>query len=31
MLNKDGVRELVYVARIEEIRPIPNYDRVEHA
>lgn len=31
MLNKDGNRELVYVARIEEIRPIPNYDRVEHA
>lgn len=31
MLNKDGERELVYVARIEEIRPIPNYDRVEHA
>ncbi len=31
MLNKNGERELVYVARIEEIRPIPNYDRVEHA
>lgn len=30
MLN-NGVRELVYVARIEELRPIPNYDRVEHA
>ena len=31
MLNKDGNRELAYVARIEEIRPIPGYDRVEHA
>ena len=31
MLNKDGQRELVYVARIEELRPIPNYDKVEHA
>ena len=31
MLNKDGVRELAYVVTIDEIRPIPNYDRVEHA
>ena len=32
MLNpKTNERELAYVARIEEIRPIPNYDRVEHA
>ena len=31
MLNKDGVRELAYVVAIDEIRPIPNYDRVEHA
>lgn len=31
MLNKDGQRELAYVVRIDEIKPIPNYDRVEHA
>lgn len=31
MLNKDGIRELAYVVAIDEIRPIPNYDRVEHA
>lgn len=32
MLNpKTNERELAYVTRIEEIRPIPNYDRVEHA
>lgn len=31
MLNKDGVRELAYLVQIDEIRPIPNYDRVEHA
>lgn len=31
MLNKDGQRELAYVVQIDEIRPIPNYDRVEHA
>ena len=31
MLNKDGTRELAYVVAIDEIRPIPNYDRVEHA
>lgn len=31
MLNKDGVRELAYVVAIDEIRPIHNYDRVEHA
>ena len=31
MLNKDGVRELAYLVRIDEIRPIENYDRVEHA
>lgn len=28
---KDGVRELSYITRIDEIRPIPGYDRVEHA
>lgn len=31
MLNKDGNRELVYLARIEEIAPIDGYDRVEYA
>lgn len=31
MLNKDNQRELAYVVTIDEIRPIPNYDRVEHA
>ena len=31
MLNKDGQRELAYVVAIDEIRPIENYDRVEHA
>ena len=31
MLNKNGERELAYVVTIDEIRPIPNYDRVEHA
>lgn len=27
----DGKRALAYTTRIDEIRPIPNYDRVEHA
>lgn len=31
MLNKDNQRELAYVVVIDEIRPIPNYNRVEHA
>lgn len=32
MLNpKTGERELAYVVTIDEIRPIPGYDRVEHA
>ena len=32
MLNpKTNQRELAYVVAIDEIRPIPNYDRVEHA
>ena len=32
MLNPNtNERELAYVARIEEIKPIPGYDRVEHA
>lgn len=31
MLNKDNQRELAYIVTIDEIKPIPNYDRVEHA
>lgn len=31
MLNKDGQRELAYIVAIDEIKPIPNYDKVEHA
>lgn len=31
MLNKNGIRELAYLARIDEIRPIDGYDRVEYA
>ena len=31
MLNKNGVRELAYLVKIDEIRPIEGYDRVEHA
>lgn len=32
MLNpKTNQRELAYIVTIDEIRPIPNYDRVEHA
>lgn len=31
MLNKNNERELAYIVAIDEIRPIPNYDRVEHA
>ena len=31
MLNKNGERELVYVVLIDNIEPIPNYDRVEWA
>lgn len=32
MLNPTtNQRELAYVVKIDEIRPIPNYDRVEHA
>src|SRR5574344_901196 len=30
MIN-NGKRELAYVVGIDEIKPIPNYDRVEHA
>ena len=31
MLNKNGVRELAYLVKIDELRPIEGYDRVEHA
>lgn len=31
MLNKDNVRELAYVVKIDDITPIPGYDRVELA
>lgn len=31
MLNANGTRELAYITHIDEIRTIPNYDRVEYA
>lgn len=31
MLNKNGQRELAYLVTVDEIKPIPNYDRVEYA
>lgn len=31
MLNKDGVRELVYVVKVDSVEPIPGRDRVECA
>lgn len=31
MVNNNGVRELAYVVRIQEIKPIEGYDRVEYA
>lgn len=31
MLNKNGVRELAYVVQIDDVTPIPGYDRVELA
>ena len=31
MLNKDGVRELAYVVKIDKVEPIPGRDRVESA
>lgn len=31
MLNKDGIRELAYMVKIDEINPLPGYDRVESA
>lgn len=30
MINADGVRELAYIVKIDEVKPIPGYDRVEH-
>lgn len=30
MLNKETQRALAYIVSIDEIQPIPNYDRVEH-
>ena len=30
-MSKEFKRALAYIAEIDEIRPIPNYDRVEHA
>lgn len=29
MLNKEGIRELAYIAEITDVRPIEGYDRVE--
>lgn len=31
MLNKDGIRELVYVVQVDDIFELPGYDRVESA
>ena len=31
MLNEKNERELAYAVKIDEIRPIEGYDRVEHA
>ena len=31
MLNEKNIRELAYIVAIDEVRPIPNYDRVEYA
>lgn len=31
MLNKDGQRELAYVVRVDEVRPIEGYDRIAEA
>lgn len=30
-MKNEIIRALAYIAQIDEIRPIPNYDRVEHA
>lgn len=31
MLNKDGARELAYVVRVDDVKPIEGKDRVECA
>ena len=31
MLNKQGIRELAYVVKVDEIKPIENYDRIVQA
>ena len=31
MLNNNNERELCYVVKVEEIRPLEGYDRVEYA
>ena len=31
MLNKDGIRELVYVVKVDDVFELPGYDRVESA
>ena len=30
-MSKEFTRALAYIAKIHELKPIPNYDRVEHA
>ena len=30
-MRREFTRALAYIAKIHEIKPIPNYDRVEHA
>lgn len=30
-MAKESKRALAYIVTIDEIKPIPNYDRVEHA
>ena len=30
-MNKEFKRALAYITEIDELKPIPNYDRVEHA
>lgn len=31
MLDKNNIRQLAYVVTIDEVQPIPNYDKVEYA
>lgn len=30
MINEVGTRELCYIVKVDEVQPIPGYDRVEH-